>query len=63
MQVALLTARIKDLQGHFSANKKDNHSLRGLMRMVSQRRKLLKYLKSRDLTTYRALIKELGIRD
>ncbi|MBB72208.1 MAG: 30S ribosomal protein S15 [Legionellales bacterium] len=62
VQIALLTARIKDLQGHFDQFKKDNHSRRGLMKMVAQRRKLMKYLKKKDLTAYRELLQKLGIR-
>jgi small subunit ribosomal protein S15 len=62
VQVALLTARIKDLTGHFSEHKKDHHSRRGLVRMVNSRRKLLDYLKRKDLDRYRALIEKLGLR-
>ncbi|MAZ66862.1 MAG: 30S ribosomal protein S15 [Kangiellaceae bacterium] len=62
VQVGLLTARINDLQDHFKANKKDNHSRRGLLRMVSQRRKLLDYLKRKDVERYNSLIAKLGIR-
>ena len=62
VQVALLTANINKLQGHFKDNKKDNHSRRGLIRMVNQRRKLLDYLKSKDLSRYSALISSLGLR-
>ena len=62
VQVALLTARINDLAGHFKAHVKDHHSRRGLLKMVSQRRKLLDYLKSRDVDRYRALIERLGLR-
>lgn len=62
VQVALLTARINDLQDHFKAHKADHHSRRGLIRMVSQRRKLLDYLKGKDLNRYTALIGELGLR-
>lgn len=62
VQVALLTARINDLQGHFKAHKADHHSRRGLIRMVNQRRKLLDYLKGKDLDRYTALIGELGLR-
>lgn len=60
VQVALLTARINDLQDHFKAHKADHHSRRGLIRMVNQRRKLLDYLKGKDLNRYTALIGELG---
>jgi small subunit ribosomal protein S15 len=62
VQVALLTARINDLTGHFRANKKDHHSRRGLLKMVGQRRRLLDYLRRNDLEGYRALIAELGLR-
>lgn len=62
VQIALLTANIKALQPHFDANKKDIHSRRGLLAMVAKRRKLLKYLKIKDLTMYRQLIEKLGIR-
>jgi small subunit ribosomal protein S15 len=62
VQVALLTHNINKLQGHFADHKKDHHSRRGLLRMVSQRRKLLDYLKGRHLERYQALIKSLGLR-
>ena len=62
VQVALLTARINDLQNHFKANPKDHHSRRGLLKMVGQRRGLLDYLKKTDIERYRALIEKLGIR-
>ena len=62
VQVALLTARILDLQQHFAVHKQDVHSRRGLLRMVSQRRKLLDYLKRKDLARYTSLIAELGLR-
>lgn len=62
VQVALLTANINKLQGHFKENKKDHHSRRGLIRMVNQRRKLLDYLKKKDLSRYAALIGRLGLR-
>ena len=62
VQVALLTARINDLQGHFKSHEKDHHSRRGLLRMVSRRRKLLTYLKSKDVKRYVALIEKLGLR-
>ena len=62
VQVALLTARINELAGHFKAHMKDHHSRRGLLRMVSRRRKLLDYLKSRNPNAYRALIETLGLR-
>ncbi|NMG27840.1 30S ribosomal protein S15 [Aromatoleum evansii] len=62
VQVALLTARINGLTGHFKANAKDHHSRRGLLKMVSQRRKLLDYLKGKNADSYRALIERLGLR-
>jgi small subunit ribosomal protein S15 len=62
VQVALLTTRINDLTGHFKTHVKDHHSRRGLLRMVSRRRKLLDYLKSRNADGYRTLIERLGIR-
>lgn len=62
VQVALLTARINQLQGHFASNKQDHHSRRGLIRMVNSRRKLLDYLKRKDLERYGALIAKLGLR-
>jgi len=62
VQVALLTANINKLQGHFGDHKKDHHSRRGLIRMVNQRRKLLDYLKSKDATRYKQLIAKLGLR-
>ena len=62
VQVALLTANIQQLQGHFQSHSKDHHSRRGLIRMVNQRRKLLDYLKRRDVPRYVELIKRLGLR-
>ncbi len=62
VQVALLTARINDLQGHFKLNPKDHASRRGLLMLVGQRRRLLAYIKRRDINEYRSLIAELGIR-
>ena len=62
VQVALLSARINDLSGHFKTHIHDHHSRQGLLRMVSQRRKLLDYLKKKDVTRYRDLIKSLGLR-
>ncbi len=62
VQVALLTAHINELSGHFKANPKDHHSRRGLLRMVSRRRKLLDYLKRTNASSYSALIGELGLR-
>ena len=62
VQVALLTASINHLQGHFEVHSKDHHGRRGLLRMVSQRRKLLDYLKRKDADRYQALIQKLGLR-
>lgn len=62
VQIALLTARIADLQDHFAKNKKDHHSRRGLLRMVSSRRRLLEYLKRTNYEGYRSLIADLGLR-
>ncbi|MFM8546693.1 MAG: 30S ribosomal protein S15 [Betaproteobacteria bacterium] len=62
VQVALLTARINDLTEHFKAHVKDHHSRRGLLRMVSRRRKLLDYLKGKSPDSYKALIGRLGLR-
>jgi small subunit ribosomal protein S15 len=62
VQIALLTARINDLNQHFKANPKDHHSNRGLLKMVGQRRNMLAYLKSKDIERYRALIESLGLR-
>ncbi len=62
VQVALLTAQINHLQGHFKEHSKDHHGRRGLLRMVSQRRKLLDYLKRKDSERYAALIAKLGLR-
>ncbi len=62
VQIALLTARITDLQPHFQSNKKDHHSRRGLLRMVAQRRKLLDYLKASDLARYSAIVEKLKLR-
>ncbi|WP_417688342.1 30S ribosomal protein S15 [Pseudidiomarina sp.] len=62
VQVALLTANINELQGHFKEHAKDHHSRRGLLRMVSQRRKLLDYLKRKDNQRYATLIERLGLR-
>lgn len=61
-QIALFTARIKDITGHLKTNKKDFSSTRSLINMVGKRKKLLKYLAKRDLEGYRALIKELNLR-
>jgi len=62
VQVALLTANIEELQKHFQSHKHDHHSRRGLIRMVNQRRKLLDYLRKKDMTRYSDLIKRLGLR-
>ena len=62
VQVALLSASINHLQGHFVVHSKDHHGRRGLLRMVSQRRKLLDYLKRKDAARYQALIQKLGLR-
>ncbi|MFY9973540.1 MAG: 30S ribosomal protein S15 [Chromatiaceae bacterium] len=62
VQVALLTARIQQLTEHFNTHKHDHHSRRGLVRMVNSRRKLLDYLKGKDLDRYRELIARLGLR-
>jgi small subunit ribosomal protein S15 len=62
VQVALLTRRINELTEHFKTHKKDNHSRRGLLKMVSQRRSMLDYLKRRDIEGYHQLIAKLGLR-
>jgi len=62
VQVALLTERINQLSEHFKTHKKDHHSRRGLLKIVSQRRRLLDYLKSKDVASYSALIQQLGLR-
>ncbi len=62
VQVAVLTSRITTLTEHFKTHKKDNHSRRGLLKLVAQRRKLLDYTKARDEARYQDLIKRLGIR-
>lgn len=62
VQVAILTERINNLTEHFRSHKKDNHSRRGLLKMVSQRRRLLDYVKGKEETRYAGLIKRLGIR-
>lgn len=62
VQIALLTARIRDLQDHFTKNKKDVHSRMGLLRMVARRRKLLKYLKRVNPNSHRGLVEKLDIR-
>ena len=63
VQVAILTTRINDLRAHFNANKQDHHSRRGLLKMVGQRRRLLRYLSKRDINRYRDIISRLNIRD
>jgi small subunit ribosomal protein S15 len=62
VQVSILTERIKNLTEHFKTHAKDNHSRRGLIRMVSTRRKLLDYVKSTDVARYNSLIERLGLR-
>lgn len=62
VQVALLTARINELNNHFKAHVKDHHSRRGLIKMVNRRKSLLTYLKTKDANRYRALIEKLGLR-
>tara|TARA_B100000963_G_C22436245_1_gene584438 strand:+ start:99 stop:368 length:270 start_codon:yes stop_codon:yes gene_type:complete len=62
VQVAILTTRITNLSEHFKTHKKDNHSRRGLLKLVSQRRKILDYVKSKDENRYKTLIEKLGIR-
>jgi len=62
VQVALLTAKITDLSGHFKEHIHDHHSRQGLLRVVSQRRKLLDYLKRKDVERYRTIISKLGLR-
>lgn len=62
VQIAILTERIANLTGHFKDHKKDNHSRRGLLKMVSQRRRLLDYLKNTDVARYQAILELLGLR-
>ena len=62
VQIALLTERINTLSSHFKVHARDHHSRRGLLKMVGQRKRLLNYLKTKDLDGYRTLIKELGLR-
>ena len=62
VQIALLTEKIKELTGHFKAHKKDFHSMRGLLKMVSRRKKLLSYLKRKDLGSYKSVIERLDLR-
>ena len=62
VQIALLSKRIEDLTEHFKTHKKDHHSRVGLLRLVGRRRRLLNYLKSRDIERYRSIVKKLGLR-
>jgi small subunit ribosomal protein S15 len=62
VQIALLSERINELTQHFATHKKDHHSRRGLMKLVGQRRRLLDYLKSKDINRYRTIIQDLGLR-
>jgi len=62
VQIALLSARINDLSGHFATHNKDHHSRRGLLKMVNQRRRLLAYVKGKDVDRYKTLIQRLGLR-
>ncbi|MCL1939621.1 MAG: 30S ribosomal protein S15 [Desulfovibrionaceae bacterium] len=62
VQIALLTARILDLTGHFKEHKKDFHSRQGLLKLVGRRRNLLNYLRKTDVTRYRAIVEKLGLR-
>ena len=62
VQVAILTARIRELQEHFDKHPKDHHSRRGLLKMVGKRRNMLAYLRDKDVERYRALIEKLGLR-
>ena len=62
VQVAILTERIQELNAHLQQNPKDNHSRRGLLKLVGQRRRLLGYLKNKDIEAYRKLIADLGLR-
>jgi small subunit ribosomal protein S15 len=62
VQIALLTERLKDLQGHFDVHNHDHHSRRGLLKLVGQRRRLLAYLRKKDVQRYRDLISALGLR-
>ncbi len=63
VQVAILSERIRNLTEHLKSHPKDHHTRRGLMKLIGKRRSMLKYIKSRDIEEYRALIKKLGIRD
>ena len=62
VQVAVITARLEQLKGHFTTHTKDYHSRRGLMKLVGRRRRLLEYLKRKDIQGYRDLIQKLGLR-
>ena len=62
VQIAMLTKRIQELTGHFDTHKKDHHSRLGLLKLVGQRRRLMRYMQKQDLDGYRALIAKLGIR-
>lgn len=62
VQIAILTARIDDLREHFDVHKQDHHSRQGLLKMVGRRRRLLEYLKRKDIERYREIIKDLGLR-
>ncbi len=62
VQIAILTARINELNAHFKANPKDHHSRRGMLKMVGHRRNLLGYLQKKDINRYRAIIEKLGLR-
>ena len=62
VQIAILTARINDLNEHFKVHSHDHHSRRGLLKMVGQRRNLLAYLKEKDINRYRAIVQKLGLR-
>ena len=62
MQIALLTKRINSLTEHFKKNKKDNHSREGMIKLISKRRRLISYLKKKDLKKYEEIIKQLNLR-
>lgn len=62
VQIAILTARINELTKHFEEHKKDNHSRRGLIKMVGKRRRLLRYLQNKDIERYRKIVEELNLR-
>ena len=63
VQIVIMTTRVKELTGHLKVNKKDNHSRRGMRLLLGKRGKLLKFLKKKDITRYRTLIADLGIKD